>query len=177
MERGSNSRHVGAGTAVGGVRGAAAHTWLLSQTHHMLRSSFHTSAGFSRNTWSLVINQTGLNHLALLPPPTNAAFNAQTCTHVHGGTCAKHPFVCPLHSNGHTAGLLQLKESGKQNRVSLCLLTSAVWFHLESTVGQHTHRRCVSAVKHDHCKVHRGTLSLERGFISSTITDIVLNSS
>lgn len=122
--------------------GGQLQTRLLSQTRHMLLSPFHTSAGFSRNTWSLLINQMGLNHLTLLPPATNAAFNAHVCSHVHGGACGKHPFVRSLHGNGQTAGLLQLKESGKQNRAAPCLLTSAVWFHLDSTVGQHTQKVC-----------------------------------
>lgn len=144
----------GAGTAAGGEGGQLqTHGFFLKSSHHMLLSLVHASAGSSRNTRSLAEDQMGFDHLAHI--------RATTSMGVGGGVaCAKkHPFVRLLHGNGHTAGLLLLKESGKQNRAGPCVLTSTVWFHLDSTEGQHTQGRCVSAVKHGHCKVHDGTLS------------------
>lgn len=157
MGHGSHSRHVGAGTGAGTAAGGEGgqlqtHGFFLKSSQHMLLSPVHASAGSSKNTRSLAVDQMGFDHLT------------HTCYHVHGewggGACAKkHPFVPSLHGNGHTAGLLLLKESGKQNRAGPCVLTSTVWSHLDSTEGQHTQGRCVSAVKHGHCKVHDGTLS------------------
>lgn len=46
--------------------GAAANTWLLSQTHHMLPFPFHTSAGSNRNTGSPLIHQMGLGVMGLV---------------------------------------------------------------------------------------------------------------
>lgn len=61
------------------------------------------------------MNQTGFNRLTL----PNVAFNAHTCSHVHGeeeeegGGCTRQTSFC----SGRTGGLLKLKESGKQNCV------------------------------------------------------------